>query len=78
MTVIPFIDPVGFSAADLIDEAGLSGTRQGAAQLSSTFPNFLVLGSGATSGQVIALLEKVRSTVAAKSGVQLQLHLKIW
>jgi UDP-N-acetylmuramate dehydrogenase len=78
MTVIPFIDPVGFSAADLIDEAGLSGARQGAAQLSSTFPNFLVLGSGATAGQVIALLEKVRSTVATKSGVQLQLHLKIW
>lgn len=77
-TLIPFIDPLGCNAADLIEEAGLSGLREGGVQLSTTHPNFLTLSSSATAAQVIALLEKVRSTVAAKKGVQLQLHLKIW
>jgi UDP-N-acetylmuramate dehydrogenase len=77
-TLIPFIDPLGCSAADLIEEAGLSGLREGGVQLNTTHPSFLTLSSSATASQVIALLEKVRSTVEAKKGVQLQLHLKIW
>jgi len=46
--------------------------------LSLTFPNFLVAGPGATSEQVLALIERVRSAVYKQTGVQLQLHLKIW
>jgi UDP-N-acetylenolpyruvoylglucosamine reductase len=37
-----------------------------------------MVSSGATAAQVIALVEKIRRTVAAKTGVELQLHLKIW
>lgn len=77
-TIIPFIDPIGYSAADLIEESGLAGLREGLVQISSTHPSFLVVSSGATATQVIALLEKVRNSVATKKGVQLQLHLKIW
>lgn len=77
-TIIPFIDPPGYNAATLIEESGLAGYREGLVQIHSTQPNFLVVSSGATSSQVIALLEKIRSTVAAKKGVELQLHLKIW
>jgi UDP-N-acetylmuramate dehydrogenase len=77
-TIIPFIDPPGHNAATLIEESGLAGFREGLVQIQSTHPNFLVVSSGATASQVIALLEKIRITVAAKKGVELQLHLKIW
>ena len=77
-TIIPFIDPPGHNAATLIEESGLAGYREGLVQIQSTHPNILVVSSGATASQVIALLEKIRSTVAAKKGVELQLHLKIW
>jgi UDP-N-acetylmuramate dehydrogenase len=62
----------------LIEEAGLAGHREGLVQINSTHPNFLMVSSGATAAQVIALVEKIRRTVAAKTGVELQLHLKIW
>jgi UDP-N-acetylmuramate dehydrogenase len=77
-TIIPFIDPIGHNAATLIEEAGLAGHREGLVQINSTHPNFLMVSSGATAAQVIAVVEKIRRTVAAKTGVELQLHLKIW
>lgn len=77
-TIIPFIDPIGHNAATLIEEAGLAGHREGFVQINSTHPNFVTVSSGATAAQVIALVEKIRRTVAAKTGVELQLHLKIW
>ncbi len=75
---IAFVDPVTSSAAELIDQVGMRGATEGPVQLSSTYPNFLVVGTGATSDQVLALIERVRSAVYKQTGVQLQLHLKIW
>jgi UDP-N-acetylmuramate dehydrogenase len=75
---IPFVDPVTASASELIEESGLRGAVEGAVQLSQTYPNFIVAGPGATSEQVLALIERIRSVVYKQTGVQLQLHLKIW
>ena len=47
-------------------------------RLSSTYPNYLIAASGATSGQALTLVERVREGVRDRTGVQLQLHLQIW
>jgi UDP-N-acetylmuramate dehydrogenase len=75
---IPFVDPVTASAAELIEQSGMRGAQEGHVQLSLTFENFLIAAPGATSEQVLALIERVRSAVYKQTGVQLQLHLKIW
>jgi UDP-N-acetylmuramate dehydrogenase len=77
-TALAFIDPVGNQAADLVQQAGLSGVSEGAVRMSSTYPNFIIASTGATSSQVLALLERVRTGVQDRSGVQLQFHLQIW
>ncbi len=75
---IAFIDPDGYSAVELIQHAGMSGTIEGSVQLSTSFPNFVIASTGATSVQLLSLLERVRRVVQERSGVQLQLHLQIW
>lgn len=75
---IPFIDPITSSAAALIEQAGLKGASEGAVQLSAHYPNYLIAGTGATSEQVIALIERATMAVYKLTGVQLQLHLRIW
>jgi UDP-N-acetylmuramate dehydrogenase len=77
-SIIPFKDPDLSSAAELIDQSGLRGAGEGLVQLSSQHPNFLIANEGATSDQVLALIERVRDTVLTKTGTQLQMHLAIW
>jgi UDP-N-acetylmuramate dehydrogenase len=72
------VDPVGFEAAELIQQAGLSGSSEGAVRMSSMFPNFLIASTGATSVHVQILLDRVKAGVQDRSGVQLQQHLQIW
>lgn len=76
--VTPFIDADGASAADLIEQAGLKGLRQGAVELDPQRPQYLVAGEGATSADVLALIENVRDKVSLQTGIDLQMNLKIW
>lgn len=75
---IPFVDPDANSAADLIELAGMHGASEGPVQLSHQFPGFLVAGPGSTSQQILQLIERTRRAVIDRTGVQLQLQLKIW
>jgi len=75
---LAFVDPSGITAAELIDQAGLRGTAEGEVSLSSQFPGYIVVSGSATSKQVLALLDRVRRTVAQRTGIQLQSHLRIW
>jgi len=75
---IPFIDPVTSSASDLIEQAGLKGSSEGAVQLSAKYPNYLIANGGATSEQVLTLIDRTIAAVYKLTGVQLQLHLRIW
>ncbi len=74
----PFIDPDGFSVGDLIQQAGMSGMRLGNASLAAGKPNYLLAHSGATSEDILQLLERVRDQVSLQSGIDLQLNLQIW
>ena len=77
-TALAFVDPDPYSAAKLISESSLAGYRQGNVQISPAHPNYIVVDGNATSDDVLRLLDHVRRTVEERSGVQLQLHLRIW
>ena len=62
---------VGFSGK-YIEDAGLKGTTIGGAQVSQKHAGFIVNIGGATSHDVLALIDKVKKEVSAKFGVMLE------
>ena len=75
---VPFVDPNGADAANLIEQVGLKGTRRGNVSLDSSNPAYLVAHPGATSDDCMELLESVRQQVSNQLAVDLQLNLVIW
>ena len=73
-----FKNPAAAAAGKLIDEAGLKGTRRGGAVVSPRHANFVVNEGHATAADVLALLDLVRETVRARTGVELELEVKVW
>lgn len=73
-----FKNPRGMSAGLLIDQAGLKGTRVGGAEVSDRHANFIVAEPGATGHDVLRLIELVRSRVADRLGMELELEIEIW
>ena len=73
-----FKNPRGMSAGMLIDQAGLKGTRVGGAEVSDRHANFIVAEPGATAQDVLRLIELVRSRVADRLGVELEMEIEVW
>lgn len=73
-----FKNPRGMSAGMLIDQAGLKGTRSGAVEVSQRHANFIIANEGATSQDVLRLIDTIRSRVAERLGVELETELEIW
>lgn len=67
-----FKNPPFDKAWRLIDEAGYRGKRNGDAQVSEKHCNFLLNLGSASSAEIEALGEAVRTAVKAKSGVELE------
>ena len=65
------------TAAMLIDEAGLKGFAIGGAQVSTLHANYMVNTGTATASDVLKLIEHVRKAVAKKTGVELELEVKV-
>lgn len=65
------------SAGQLIDEAGLKGTRIGGAAISQLHANYILNLENATSDDVMRLIEKARETVLHRFGVELELEIRI-
>ena len=72
-----FRNPPGNHAAKLIEGCGLKGKRIGGAQVSEKHANFIVNTGGATAADIEDLIEEVRATVEAKTGVQLHPEVRI-
>jgi UDP-N-acetylmuramate dehydrogenase len=66
------------SAAALIDQAGLKGTRFGGAEVSDRHPNFIVAHSGAKTSDVLHLIDQIQQRVWQQFGYELELQLQIW
>ena len=73
-----FANPSWASAASLIEQAGLNGTRVGQAEISDRDANFIVVNPGGTAKDVLRLIELVRAKVTEQLGVELELALEIW
>ena len=73
-----FRNPRGASAGELIDEAGLKGTRIGGAVVSDRHANFIVAEPECTSQDVLRLIDLIRSQVHERLDVELERELEIW
>lgn len=71
-----FKNPPGDSAGRVIDSLGLKGTAVGGARVSELHANFIVNTGGATSADVMALIELVRERVRDETGTQLELEIQ--
>lgn len=67
-----FTNPPGASAGELIERAGLKGTRIGGAEVSMTHANFIVTSAEARASDVEALIELVAARVLAQTGTELR------
>jgi UDP-N-acetylmuramate dehydrogenase len=67
-----FKNPKGHKAWELVDRAGCRGLALGGAQVSEKHTNFLINTGEATSTEIEALGEQVRSRVMEQSGVELE------
>jgi UDP-N-acetylmuramate dehydrogenase len=73
-----FKNPRGLSASTLIEQAGMAKTRVGGAEISERDANFVVAHPGATSRDVLRLIDLVRSRIQERFGVALELELVVW
>jgi UDP-N-acetylenolpyruvoylglucosamine reductase len=72
-----FRNPPGDHAARLIESCGLKGVRIGGAEVSQKHANFIVNAGGATAADIESLIEMVRATVAAQTGIELHPEVRI-
>lgn len=72
-----FKRPEGYFAGKLITDAGMKGFRLGGAQVSEKHAGFVINRDGASSADVLALIEQVQKTVNEKFGVELKCEVKI-
>jgi UDP-N-acetylmuramate dehydrogenase len=72
-----FKNPPGDYAGRLIEAAGLKGTRVGGAECSPVHANWLVNTGEATAGDLLQLIDLVRTRVHEAHGVTLQLEVKV-
>ena len=73
-----FKNPRGMSAGMLIEQAGLKNTRVGGAQVSDRHANFIVADEGATTVDVLKLIDQVRERVMDRLGIELETEIEIW
>ena len=72
-----FKRPAGHYAGQLIERSGLKGVTVGGAQVSEKHAGFLINRGGATAGDFLSLMERVRQTVKKDSGVLLENEVRI-
>ena len=70
LDVVP--EGIPWSAGALVDRAGLKGTLLGGARVSPSHGNFIVNEGGATASDIRRLIERCRSAVRERFGVELR------
>jgi UDP-N-acetylmuramate dehydrogenase len=72
-----FKNPPRDSAGRLLEAAGLKGMRIGDAEVSTKHGNFIVNRGHASAADVVSLIRKIRRVIKEKTGIRLDLELKI-
>jgi UDP-N-acetylmuramate dehydrogenase len=73
-----FKNPANASAGALIDQAGLKGASCGGACVSHKHANFIVARRGATAGDVLRLIDRIREKVRELYDTELETEIEIW
>jgi UDP-N-acetylenolpyruvoylglucosamine reductase len=72
-----FKNPGSIPAGRLIDELGLKGTRVGGAVVSAEHGNFIVNDGGATTRDILELIEIIRQRARAERGIELETEVEV-
>ncbi len=72
-----FKNPPGDHAGRLIEATGLKGMRRGGAMISTKHANWIVNTGEAKAEDILALIELAREKVKVKTGIELELELKV-
>lgn len=72
-----FRNPPAQSAGALIEQSGLKGVSIGGAEVSTLHANFIINRNNATAQNVLALAKHVQHTVKEKTGVELEMEMRI-
>jgi UDP-N-acetylmuramate dehydrogenase len=72
-----FRNPPNDYAGRLIEAAGLKGAREGFAEISTVHANFIVNHGGATTVDVLRLIERARAAVARQTGIELETEVQL-
>jgi UDP-N-acetylmuramate dehydrogenase len=73
-----FKNPAGLSAAALVEQAALVGTKVGGAQVSDRDANYIVAEPGTSARDVLRLIELMRSRVQDRFHLELELEISVW
>jgi UDP-N-acetylmuramate dehydrogenase len=73
-----FKNPRGLSAGAIIDQAGLKGTKVGAAEVSDKHANFVIAHPGCRADDVMNLVKLIREKVWEKNQIHLESEVQIW
>ena len=73
-----FNDVGGETASEIIERAGLKGTKVGEVEIMDDDPNFFVAQSGASSEEVLKLIELVQTQVSERLEINLETAIQIW
>lgn len=73
-----FKNPPGLNASALIEQAGLVGTRVGGAALSDRDAGYVIVDEGASSRDILRLMDLVRTRVEERFHVELDSDLTVW
>ncbi|MBO4500763.1 MAG: hypothetical protein J5760_00875, partial [Clostridia bacterium] len=68
--------PNNFAGA-LIEQCGLKGARVGGAEVSRKHAGFIINAGGATTADMLALINKVKLAVREQTGVELEEEIRI-
>ncbi|MFO0957885.1 MAG: UDP-N-acetylmuramate dehydrogenase [Isosphaeraceae bacterium] len=66
------------TAGALIERAGLKGIREGEAEVSERHADFIVAHPGASSADVIRLIDRIHQEVWGRLGYDLELQIQVW
>lgn len=72
-----FKNPVPIPAGKLVDELGLKGARHGKAEVSSVHGNFICNTGGASTSEILALVEEIREKARQERGIEMEMEVKI-
>jgi UDP-N-acetylmuramate dehydrogenase len=70
-------DKEGVYVGPMIEQCGLKGAQVGGARISEKHAGFIVNAGGATAADVLALIERVRQSVAERFSIELATEIRV-